>query len=252
MTDDELNELLQTGRRFSDAQVDSFDLGSSPLELMEEIMNTQSSESATDLVPARSLAPEQARRTTRHRIVAVIGVAAAAATFAAVMIPGSGGSHPAFAWAATPDEVSGTKADAVDAACRAESSLTLPAASTIDLRGTAGVALYETGDTWQICTFLRSGDGADQATVVAVPALQPPRDLPEDAQGVMRVQTTDAIVNGISIIVATGKCFDICESAVTLTTDAGQGTAPVSPNGTFAAWAPAGSTLSFRMDRPNP
>jgi hypothetical protein len=246
MTDDTVDQLVRASARFSDAQVAGFDLGSADIELMEEIIRLEDTDVDAHTMPSAAPTRHRSRRTVRRGVIAVAGVAAAAVV-AITLTPGSDGSGRAIVWAATPDPVSEATIAAVDTACRAASDVPLPDASTIDLRGDAGAALYELSDVWQVCVFLRDGDGVDTVELVGAPAIPVPTDLDDDTTGSWAMQTSDTNIDGTAIVVMSGVCVGQCGSTVQIFTDAGAGSARLSDAGTFVAWAPAGasSTITF-------
>jgi hypothetical protein len=249
MTDDTVDRLVRASARFSDAQVAGFDLGSSDIELMEEIIHLEDIDVDASTMTSVAAARHRSRRTMRRGVMAVAGVAAAAVG-AITLAPGSHGSGHAIAWAATPDPVSEATIAAVDTACRAASPQPLPDASTIDLRGDAGAALYELSDVWQICIFLRDGDGVAQAELVPQPIPTGSPGLSEETVGPI-YQISNVTIGGAAIFVVAGDCVGPCGSDMRIVTDAGQGSARISSSGTFVAWAPIGPSGLFGIEEGN-
>jgi hypothetical protein len=139
---------------------------------------------------------------------------------------------------------------AVDTACRAASDTPLPDASTIDLRGDAGAALYELSHVWQICIFLRDGDGVEQAKLIPQPIPTESPGLSDETVGPI-YQISNASIGGAAIFVVAGDCVGPCASDMRIITDAGQGSAQISSSGTFVAWAPIGPSGLFDIEEGN-
>lgn len=228
MNDTELDTLLMTGGGSDPAHPTSLDPASLDL-------------AGADL----ALADAIIGRARRRRHGALLALAGAVAVGGTLLVP-RGHADSGAVWAATPEALTAEMSSAIDTACRGVSASELPAPSTVDVRGTGGVALYDLDAVWLLCTFVSDDGGAADARLTAAP-VPDVWDGPvgPDISGRISEQLTNAELGGEAVFVVTGICWDGCPGDVfRFETERGAATAVANADGEYAAWLPAGSTFT--------
>jgi hypothetical protein len=261
VNDDELINRLRAADPCPDAVVLQPAHSTRALSLKETIMTIEVEAPATaDHAVTPHRAPDSTgfgARRSRRGWLAGIGLTAAAAIAAVVVLPGPGSTGATAAWSPTPQTATNADTDAARQTCvtgvdsssaeasgvadgsRGESAapaapptIELPPLTTLDLRGGSGVAVFSDGTTMGVCMLLAADGGFEfgGSSVFHLPA-EPPTDLAVSSF----MSTALGSDRAVSLVIGTAGAADRVEVSV-------PGFDPITAtlsNGQFAAWWPA-------------